>query len=194
RLHLFTDAILAVSLTLISASLVHSWWLALVLAALGVTIISWTVVGVGPRRFARRYPVQALTVLAGTLTKLAKFGWDSAQQNSMPKTEDQQLRAELAFSEDELRDMVDRVSELEAIEETEREMIRSVFELGDTYAREVMVPRTAMITIDHDVPLRKAMSLFLRSGFSRIPVTRESEEDRTSVGWGRRAVRGDGGD
>ena len=189
RLHLFTDAILAVSLTLISASLVHSWWLALVLAALGVTIISWTLVGVGPRRFARRYPAQALTVLAGTLTKLAKFGWDSSQQNSMPNTEDQQLRPELAFSEDELRDMVDRISELEAIEETEREMIHSVFELGDTYTREVMVPRTAMITIDHDVPLRKAMSLFLRSGFSRIPVTRESEDDVVGVLYFKDVVR-----
>src|SRR5690625_6930833 len=95
----------------------------------------------------------------------------------MPNTEDQQLRPELAFSEDELRDMVDRISELEAIEDTEREMIHSVFELGDTYTREVMVPRTAMVTIEHDVVLRKAMSLFLRSGFSRIPIVRDSQDN-----------------
>jgi|SRR5690625_16035 len=189
RLHLFTDAILAVCLTLISVSIIQVWWGALILATLLITIVSWTLIGIGPRRFARRYPAQTLSALAGMLNNLAKLGWDLPHQNSMPNTEDQQLRPELAFSEDELRDMVDRISELEAIEDTEREMIHSVFELGDTYTREVMVPRTAMITIDHDVPLRKAMSLFLRSGFSRIPVVRESEDDIVGILYFKDVVR-----
>src|SRR5690625_7094216 len=68
-------------------------------------------------------------------------------------------------------------------------MIHSVYELGDTYTREVMVPRTAMITIDHDVPLRKAMSLFLRSGFSRIPVIRDSEDDVVGILYFKDVVR-----
>src|SRR5690625_157001 len=189
RLHLFTDAILAVCLTLISVSIIQVWWGALILATLLITIVSWTLIGIGPRRFARRYPAQTLSALAGMLNNLAKLGWDLPHQNSMPNTEDQQLRPELAFSEDELRDMVDRISELEAIEDTEREMIHSVFELGDTYTREVMVPRTAMITIDHDVPLRKAMSLFLRSGFSRIPVIRDSEDDVVGILYFKDVVR-----
>src|SRR5690625_2080883 len=189
RLHLFTDAILAVCLTLISVSIIQVWWGALILATLLITIVSWTLIGIGPRRFARRYPAQTLSALAGMLNNLAKLGWDLPHQNSMPNTEDQQLRPELAFSEDELRDMVDRISELEAIEDTEREMIHSVFELGDTFTREVMVPRTAMITIDHDVPLRKAMSLFLRSGFSRIPIIRGSEDDVVGILYFKDVVR-----
>jgi CBS domain containing-hemolysin-like protein len=56
-------------------------------------------------------------------------------------------------------------------------MIHSVFELGDTVVREIMVPRTDMVVLDADKSLRSAMSLFLRSGFSRIPVVGEDSDD-----------------
>jgi CBS domain containing-hemolysin-like protein len=56
-------------------------------------------------------------------------------------------------------------------------MIHSVFELGDTLAREVMVPRTDMVSIDDDRVCRQAMTLFLRSGFSRIPVLGRDVDD-----------------
>ena len=56
-------------------------------------------------------------------------------------------------------------------------MIHSVFELGDTLAREVMVPRTDMVSIDDDRVCRQAMTLFLRSGFSRMPVLGEDVDD-----------------
>ena len=49
-------------------------------------------------------------------------------------------------------------------------MIHSVFELGDTMVRELMVPRTEMVWIERDKTLRQALSLALRSGFSRVPV------------------------
>jgi CBS domain containing-hemolysin-like protein len=80
-------------------------------------------------------------------------------------------------SEAELRDLVDMAGESLMIEAEEREMIHSVFELGDTVVREVMVPRTDMVTTDQERTLRQAMSLFLRSGFSRIPVLGSGPDD-----------------
>ncbi len=56
-------------------------------------------------------------------------------------------------------------------------MIHSVFELGDTIVREVMVPRTDVVFIERNKTLRQAMSLALRSGFSRIPVIGENLDD-----------------
>jgi len=56
-------------------------------------------------------------------------------------------------------------------------MIHSVFELGDTIVREVMVPRTDVVFIERNKTLRQAMSLALRSGFSRIPVVGENLDD-----------------
>jgi CBS domain containing-hemolysin-like protein len=62
------------------------------------------------------------------------------------------------------------------IEDTEAEMIQSVFDFGDTLVRAVMVPRTDILSIDAGSSLRRAMSLFLRSGYSRIPVIGESTD------------------
>jgi CBS domain containing-hemolysin-like protein len=56
------------------------------------------------------------------------------------------------------------------IEADERKMIHSVFELGDTTVREVMVPRNDVVYIERHKNLRQTMSLFLRSGYSRVPV------------------------
>ena len=80
-------------------------------------------------------------------------------------------------SEAELRDLVDLAEERGVIEHGERDMIHSVFELGDTIAREVMVPRTDMVCIERDKTVRQALALALRSGFSRIPVVGENVDD-----------------
>jgi len=80
-------------------------------------------------------------------------------------------------SEAELREMVDLAEASSLIESDERAMIHSVFELGDTIVREVMVPRTDVVFIERHKTLRQAMSLFLRSGFSRVPVVGEDLDD-----------------
>ena len=73
--------------------------------------------------------------------------------------------------------MVDLAEASRVIESGESKMIHSVFELGDTYVREVMVPRTDVVYIERTKTLRQAMSLFLRSGFSRVPVVGEDLDD-----------------
>jgi CBS domain containing-hemolysin-like protein len=60
-------------------------------------------------------------------------------------------------------------------------MVHSVFELGDTLVREVMVPRTDLVAIERYKTIRQALTLALRSGFSRIPVTGESEDDVVGI-------------
>jgi CBS domain containing-hemolysin-like protein len=84
-------------------------------------------------------------------------------------------------TEAELRELVDIAEANQVIEEDERQMIHSVFELGDTVVREVMVPRTEMIFIERNKTLRQALSLGLRSGFSRIPVVGDSLDDVVGV-------------
>jgi CBS domain containing-hemolysin-like protein len=80
-------------------------------------------------------------------------------------------------------DLVDYIESQDEIEPGEREMVRSVFELGDTIVREVMVPRTDMVFIEHDKTVGQALSLALRSGFSRIPVTGENTDDVVGIGY-----------
>jgi CBS domain containing-hemolysin-like protein len=84
---------------------------------------------------------------------------------------------------DELRGLVDYLEGRTGMEPGEREMVRSVFELGDTIVRDVMVPRTDMVFIEADKSVEQAMSLALRSGFSRIPVVGESTDDVLGIAY-----------
>jgi CBS domain containing-hemolysin-like protein len=83
----------------------------------------------------------------------------------------------------ELRGLVDYLERRTGIEPGEREMVRSVFELGDTIVREVMVPRTDMVFVESDKTVEQALSLAMRSGFSRIPVVGENEDDVVGIAY-----------
>ena len=83
----------------------------------------------------------------------------------------------------ELRGLVDYLERRTGIEPGERDMVRSVFELGDTIVREVMVPRTDMVFVEGDRTVEQALSLALRSGFSRIPVVGENEDDVVGIAY-----------
>ncbi len=117
--------------------------------------------------------------------------WRAAwSRSATPSPPGRGLRDGPFGSEAELREIVDLAGETAVIEAGERGMIHSVFELGDTLVREVMVPRTDMVGHRRGTPgLHEAWRCFLRSGFSRVPVVGEtpttswaSSTSRTSPG------------
>ncbi len=138
-----------------------------------MVVLSYVVVGVGPRTLGKQQPhkyarygiivAYALAFLLGPVTKLL-----IAVGNAL--TPGKGFRSGPFTSEAELRDLVDQAHERGLVESDEHEMIHSVFELGDTLVRELMVPRTDMVWIEKDKTLRQGLSLALRSGYSRIPV------------------------
>jgi CBS domain containing-hemolysin-like protein len=92
-------------------------------------------------------------------------------------------------SEIELREVVDLAQQRGVVAADERKMIQSVFELGDTPAREVMVPRTEMVWIESDKSAAQATSLAIRSGHSRMPVIGEDVDDVLGVVYLKDLVR-----
>ncbi|MGI8874577.1 MAG: hemolysin family protein [Egibacteraceae bacterium] len=79
-------------------------------------------------------------------------------------------------TEDDLREMIDTAESDEVIEETERAMIHSIFELSDTVVREIMVPRPDMVAVAVGIPLGEVLDVILERGHSRIPVYREDRD------------------
>ncbi|MFZ5919370.1 MAG: hemolysin family protein [Chloroflexota bacterium] len=77
-------------------------------------------------------------------------------------------------TEERIKEWVDAGEEGGVIEEDEKEMIFSIFEFGDTLAREIMVPRIDVTALDVMSPLDAAVELVLQKGFSRIPVYRDT--------------------
>ena len=162
-------------------------------AAAGVMIlVSYVIVGVSPRTLGRQHAepialasapvVYGLTRIFGPLPKLLILVGNAL-------TPGKGFRDGPFTSEAELRDLVDLAEERRVIEPDERQMIHSVFELGDTIVREVKVPRTDMVFIERGKTLAQALSLALRSGFSRIPVVGENEDDVVGIAYLKDIVR-----
>jgi CBS domain containing-hemolysin-like protein len=169
-----------VLITLGAVDLVDGFWPPLLLAIGVMALVSFVVVGVSPRTLGRQHSDRVALAAAPLIVWLRRLLGPLARVlialgNAV--TPGRGYRDGPFQSESELRDLVDLAGESSVIEAQERAMIHSVFELGDTVAREVMVPRTDMVTIDGTKTLRSAMSLFLRSGFSRIPVVGEGSDD-----------------
>jgi CBS domain containing-hemolysin-like protein len=97
-------------------------------------------------------------------------------------------------TEEELRLLVEVGEEEGVLEEEEKEMIHNVFELGDTTAREVMVPRIDMVTIEADERAEEAVSLIVQGGQSRIPVYSESIDNIIGVLYAKDLLRVMAGD
>lgn len=77
---------------------------------------------------------------------------------------------EETYNEDEIRTLIARSARQGELEADEGEMIGAVFELGDTIAREVMVPRPDVITLQAEMPLSKVMSIAAEENYTRYPV------------------------
>ena len=173
------DMLAAVLITLAASGLVRAWWQVLALALLANIILLGVVVGFSPRTYGRRNPAGTLLALGGLLTWVDVLG--APQRRFLSRTR----RAESAPTDaetreavnEDLREMIDEIGETDTIEDEDREMMRSVVELGQTLVREVMVPRTDMVTIDAHKPASAAMRLFIRSGYSRVPVIGEDADD-----------------
>ena len=170
----------AVLITLTVVKSVSGFWQALLISIGVMAVVSFVLVGVSPRTLGRQHADRVSLLTAPTLVLLRRVLGPVARLlvtlgNAV--TPGRGFRDGPFDSEAELRDLVDMAEEALLIEAGERQMIHSVFELGDTLVREVMVPRTDMVTMDQDKTLRQAMSLFLRSGFSRIPVVGDGPDD-----------------
>jgi len=167
-------------------------WAALLATVATMVVVSYVAVGVAPRTIGRQQADRVALAAAGPVTAVTRvLGPFSSLLiligNAL--TPGKGFRQGPFASEAELRELVDMAEQSQVIEEDERQMIHSVFELGDTLTREVMVPRTDMIVIERDKTLRQCVSLALRSGFSRIPVIGEDVDDVLGVVYLKDVVR-----
>jgi CBS domain containing-hemolysin-like protein len=177
---LLTRVATEISAAVLVAAVLVEWlgvgWEPFLITAVAMTVASYLLAGVIPRSIGRRYPVRVGSKAASVLRPVIKLL--GPMLNAVGSALAPQSRgAGASGSEEDLRGLVDLLEERQIIEPGERAMIHSVFELGDTIVREVMVPRTDMVFVERSKTLRQGLSLALRSGFSRIPVTGENLDD-----------------
>jgi len=173
----------AVLVSLAFAYAIGEWWLALLFSALIMTAASFVLVGSSPRSVGRAH-ARGILVFAAPLIRGVRIALGPIA-NALVAVGNRVTpgRAKTATfsSEEQLLSMVDEATELDVLEEDDRELIHSIFEFNDTVVREVMIPRTDMVTIDRDDTIAAAMSLFLSKGVSRMPVIGDDVDEVLGV-------------
>ena len=171
----------AVLVSICFASVFEQWWWALLASALIMIVVSFVLVGSSPRSVGRVHSraiatfsapvVHAIRVLLGPIAAvLVRIG------NRVTPG-----RTATFSSEEQLLSMVDEATAQDVLEEDDRELIHSIFEFNETVVREVMVPRTDMVTVDAGASASTAMGLFLTEGFSRMPVIGQDVDEVLGV-------------
>src|SRR4051795_510290 len=175
-----------VLVTEVMLDLIAKTWVAIVVSIAVMLLVSFVAIGVAPRTVGRQHSERVALLSAGVLLGITKV------LGPIPRllilignalTPGRGFSEGPFASEAELRELVDLAEASSVIESGERRMIHSGFELGDTIAREVMVPRTDVVFIERGKTLRQAMSLALRSGYSRIPGVGENLDDVGGVAY-----------
>ncbi len=145
----------------------------LVLAGLVVFALEWAVrswVSPAPQRWAQRMLpfANALRLLTWPVVMLALLLGSRRRET---------VEDEAALIEDQVKNLVEAGQQRGLIEQGESRMLYSIFELGDTLAREIMVPRIDMLVLDVTTPPEQAVDALLASGHSRVPVYQDNVDN-----------------
>lgn len=92
-------------------------------------------------------------------------------------------------TEEEILALAEEAMEHSVIEESERDLIESIIDFGDTVVREIMVPRTDMVTIGAAATVAECVDRAIAKGMSRIPVYGENTDDIEGIVYVKDAMR-----
>lgn len=169
----------AVAVALLVSQWIENVWLIGMISTIAMAALGFVLVSVSPRRYGRSN-AQKVVQSTATLVRFLRLvlgpvtNWLASIAKALsPGGAD----GEGYLGKERLRDLVDRASEGEDLDEESAELISSVIDLEETSVRSVMVPRTDMVVLDADHSFHSAMDLFIASGFSRIPLIGEDTDD-----------------
>lgn len=174
-LRVFCEVMSVVLVCLVLVDRFSTLGMRLWLSVLAMTLVSFVVWGVAPRTIGGQKAESVACASARSVTVLSVILWPISQLLIVIGNA---ITPGRGYLDGPFAAEVERIA---GASDGEREMIKSVFELGDTLVREVMVPRTDVVYLNQDKTLRQGFSLALRSGFSRIPVIADNLDQVVGV-------------
>ncbi len=161
------------------------WWVVALVTFVNVGVV-FVVAEAAPKTWAIQHTDRAALVAAKPVRVLAAFPPLRLLSRALIGLTNvilpgKGLKQGPYITEEELLALAEAAVEEEVIEEEERELIASIIEFGDTVVREVMVPRTDMVSVDSEFRVGDALEVMLLNGFSRIPVCGEGIDDIVGV-------------
>ena len=178
----FSGAVVAVVSAPDLAKLLEPWLgeasyaIAFVAVVFVAAVVMLVLAELVPETIALQHSERLALVLARPLAVLSVIAMPMVHvmvwlSNAVSRLFGAQRRGVLPFvTEEEIKTLVDAGEEEGVIEQDEKAMIYSIFELGDTLVREVMVPRIDVVAVEATAPMLEALEAIMEAGHSRIPV------------------------
>lgn len=168
------------------------WWAVALTAIALISIIEFLIVSLLPVVVSKNYVAVSL-LGARFATALVRFShifdpFLRLGRRKSTKAAVGEAESRLAVVED-IQEIIDEVGETSNFDEEDKQLVKSVFEFGYTLVREVMVPRTSMVTVAAQASLDECLETFLQSGFSRLPVVGNDVDEVVGVLYFKDAVR-----
>jgi putative hemolysin len=168
-----------------------SWGIVIGLVAEAVVVFVGT--ELVPKDYAVKHTDKAALLVAGPINLLTRTPVVKAIQWLLHSIANAIVKGDIdpapSTSEQELLAMADAAHDEDIIQKDERSMIHSIIEFGDTVVREVMKPRTDMVTVEAAASVDEAMAIAIKAGFSRIPVIKESKDDIVGIVYAKDMMR-----
>ncbi|WP_336923617.1 hemolysin family protein [Aquipuribacter sp. SD81] len=176
----------AVSALVVALTRVGPDWLAVVLGGTAVAALTFVLVGAAGRTVGHQHAEAVALAGAGLLARTQLVAGPLVRLLvglARVVVPGRGLPSGPFATEAELLEFVEQAEADAVIERGESLMLQRVVHLGDTVAREVMVPRPDMVTLETGTDLERALRLHLRSGFSRVPVVGRDADDVVGVSY-----------
>jgi putative hemolysin len=159
----------------------YSIWVVYAVQAILVTLVILIAGEFLPKLIAIRDPISTSLKIASAMT-VVKFCMSPVTLMLYPISEFLARalgveRRKLWITEEEIKTLVEVGEEHGALEQSEREMIHSIFEFGDIVVREIMIPRIDMACVHVDTPIKDVLDIFQNKGHSRLPVYESSVDN-----------------
>lgn len=162
------------------------------LVALGIVVIVITYLTIVfgelvPKSLGLRYAERVALAIAGPHETIGRwFSWIGRPLTASSRLILSLFRAAPQgttgfVSEEEIKLMVQEGKEQGIFDQTEQELIHSVFEFTETSVKEVMIPRPQIEAIELETPLAEALKRVVETGYSRYPVYHKSLDDICGV-------------
>jgi CBS domain containing-hemolysin-like protein len=166
--------------------------LGIVIATVVQVVIVFVVFEAVPKNYAVRHTDRAALLAAPIIDAVTRFPpvrWISSLLVGLADALMGGGGPPPAVTESELLAMADVAHADDVIEPTEREFIHSVIEFGDTVVREIMVPRTDMVTVTATTTVSGCLERGLAAGYSRLPVLGEDVDDVVGIAFTKDLVQ-----
>lgn len=156
---------------------------ALAVVVVVITFVTLILGELAPKSLALRHAVGLALWVAGPLERLARVGAPlvrvlTACTRFVLRLFGQKEVAERTFvSEEEIKHLLQEGRALGVFDQTEQELIHSVFEFTEASVKDVMIPRPRIQAIDVETPVEDVLAFVVETGKSRYPVYRNSLDE-----------------